>query len=685
MDIESILDDVRNEPPWRWVANREMAYRDCNQLDAAMLRAMEEIGMLPIQRPMIGAIMDSVLGVEALTRRDFVVLANEDDATDEAKALSRRMKDVEDRAGADRAISDAYEGEACVGVGWVEVGREPNPFRYPHRARAAHRRELWWDWRGGGEQEDWRYLVRRKWYDADVLAARFARHALRIRAAAAGDTPFWASEIETTRGGRHEDDEELFRAGLSEWELERDTAFADADWRDTARKRLCLWEVWYRVYDPGAVLRLLAPGGEDIVIEYEPGNPRHRMLVDAGLAEVERTVLQRMRLAWYLGPHKLADIPSPYPHEEFPYVFFGGFQEDRTGMWYGLIRRMMSGQDQINAGLTKMFYLMASTLVMGDEDAFALPLDEVAERIGEKNCVLPLNPNRANKHDKPVVQTDRQLAAQHFQALQEAQQTLGPNAGVHNAYQGKGMDSQSGVAINSLVEQASTGLAKLNSRYIEGRKKVGGLLLANEVERMSGREFYQVIEKDRRPEQIYFNRREVDADTGAERLTNDLDRLHTRVKLADAPATASFKQQMAQGLMSLVETLPDELKGPLIPMLVRAGDYPDREEIAQLIERRLGIGGNPDPAEELNRARERALAQQTQQLALEQGQAKTREGNARADKLEAEVEQLRAEIAAMAERFRAMAQARAMADAVAQGTMTVLPPPALPMGAAAVA
>lgn len=668
MDIEQILDDVRHEPPWRWVANREMAYKDCNQLDAGLLRAMEAVGMLPIQRPMIGAIMDSVLGVEAMTRRDWVVLANEEDDSDEAKALSRRLKEVERLAGADEAISGAYEGQACVGVGWVEVGRNRDPFGYPHRCRPPHRREVWWDWRAGSEPDEWRYVVRRRWHDVDILTRMFPGKRGLIMRSSRLDRPDWASDVASAQGGIRDDDEELWRAGAREVEVERDTAFADADWRDTERSRLCLWEVWYREYDNGRVLRL--PDMEDTVIELDPKNPRHSMLIEAGLAYDEPAIIPRMRLAWWLGPHKLADVASPYPHEEFPYVPFLGFTEDRTGLFYGLIRRMMSGQDQVNAGLTKMFYLMAQTMVMGDEDAFAVPLDDIAERIGLKNSVIPLNPDRKNRNQKPEITTDRQLAAQHFQALQEAQQTLGPNAGVHNAYQGKGMDDQSGVAINSLVEQSTIGLAKLNSRYGWARKKVGELLLANEIERMSGREFYEVIEVDRAKKPVYFNRVEPDPATGEDVLTNDLAQLRTRIELADAPATATFKQQMARGLMELAQTLPDELKALLIPSLVRAGDLPEREEIAQMFERHMGLDGKQDPAQVLSQQREQALEQRMRALQLDAEGAKVREGNAKADKLEAEVERLRAEIAQMSENLRMFANQNAMARTTG---MTIMP------------
>jgi hypothetical protein len=669
MNIEEILDDLRAEPPWRWTANREAAYRDCNQLDAEVLHAMEVAGMLPITVPLIGAIIDSVLGVEALTRRDGVVLANEEKDSDEAKALSVRLKQIEQRSGADTAISGGYDGQIGVGVGWAEVGINPNPFGYRHKCSNPHRRELWWDWRGGADPDEWRYMVRRKWYDADLLARMFPAKRKLIEQAGRG-FPEWANGACDLGPGNDFNDEPLLRSA-QQWELERDSSFADSEWRETVRRRLCLFEVWYRQYDAGKVLRIPE---HDIVMEFDPENPRHVALVEAGIARMETAILPRMRLAWWVGPHQLADIPSPYHHEEFPYVPFLGFQEDRTGMWYGLIRRMMSGQDQINSDATILHYLMTSTLVMGDEDAFADPIDDVEARIGQKNVLIALNPDRKNRGDKPQVLTDRALAAQHFSVFQEAKQTLGANAGIRDAYQGTGEAQQSGVALNTLVERSTTGLAKINIRYAWARHKVLDILLANEIAHMSGRAFSQVIEENRQPKQIYFNRREGQDANGDDLLTNDLDRMRTRVELADAPATTTFKQQLFQGLLSLTESLPDDMKRALVPMLVRAGDYPDREDVAALLERSLGMGAEQTPADVLNKQRAAALEAQASQLALEQGQAKTRAEVAKADKLEAEIEQLRVQVQAMIAANQRAEQDRAMALALGSGEMQMIPP-----------
>lgn len=668
MEIETVLDDIRNEPPWRHTANRESAYYDCNQLDADVIQAMENLGMLPVSRPLIPAAVDVVLGMEARSRRDFLVVADEEQDSDEAKALGVRLHEVERLSKADEAVSDAYAGQIKVGVGWVEVGSNPDPFAYPHRCRSPSRRELWWDWRADQDQAEWRYVVRRKWFDIDRLQQMFPGKRDLLQAASRS-FPGWATDRADSIGAVGRDDaEELYRrAGI--WDIERSSAFDEQEWRETARDRLCLFEVWYRVWERADLLRVPQA---DLVLEFDRGNPRHRMLVETGIGELDTAVLSRMRLAYWAGPHKLADIASPYAHGHFPYVPFFGLREDRTGVYYGLIRRMMSTQDAINAGLTKMHHLMTSTMVMGDSDAFEQDLADVAETLGQKNAVIPLNPRRINANQRPDIRTDRELSAQHFGVLQEAQRLLPEMAGIYQALQGKEMPQQSGVAIASLVEQGTTGLAKTNANYTSARKQVGQLLLANEIERLSGREFSVQIEKLRQPTQVWFNRREV-TDDGRETLTNDLTRLQTRVELADAPQTATYKQQLMQGLMSLTESMPDSMKAAIIPMVIRGTDYPDREEVASLIEQQLGIGGEQDPAQALNRQREQALAQRQQQLALDAAAAKVEGDKAKTEKVQAEVDRLRIEVQELVQRIQAAEQDRQIQQAMVTGQ---IPPPA---------
>lgn len=141
--IEQILDDLRYEPAWRSEASREMDFYDGNQLDTETLRRMEELGMPPIVVNLVAPTIDAVVGLEARTRADPIVRGERDDDTDAAEALNVKLKEAARLSSYNRATADAFKKQACIGMGWVEVSRETDPFKYPYRIREVCRREMW--------------------------------------------------------------------------------------------------------------------------------------------------------------------------------------------------------------------------------------------------------------------------------------------------------------------------------------------------------------------------------------------------------------------------------------------------------------------------------------------------------------------------------------------------------------
>ena len=107
--------------------------------------------------------MDSVLGMEAQRRTDWRVTPDSEDGSGDsvAEALNHKLNTAERHARADKACSEGFKGQATVGIGWVEVSRDKNPFNYPYRATHVPRNEVYWDWRSKMDMNIARYLIRR--------------------------------------------------------------------------------------------------------------------------------------------------------------------------------------------------------------------------------------------------------------------------------------------------------------------------------------------------------------------------------------------------------------------------------------------------------------------------------------------------------------------------------------------
>ena len=232
-----IFDEIQNQPAWRAKADREMEYVDGNQLNSEILEAQRKVGMPPAIEPLIGPAVEAVAGLEAKTRTDWRVTAEGVGGDDVADAINHKVNQAERQSGADKACSDAFKPELCVGVGWVEVSRESDPFKYRYRCNAVHRNEIFWDMLDKKyDLPDARWLVRRRWTDAAYVKILFPQHAELIDRCIGQ----WTGQYDlSTDGGASTD------MAMS-WDQERGWSVEEQEWRDTENGRVCLFEVWYR-------------------------------------------------------------------------------------------------------------------------------------------------------------------------------------------------------------------------------------------------------------------------------------------------------------------------------------------------------------------------------------------------------------------------------------------------------
>lgn len=622
VQLERFLQDSENEPRWRQEAAKAMAYFDGNQLDQDYLEKAADRGLPPLVRNLIGPTIRLVLGMEAKNRRDWQISAEGDADFDRAMALNALMKATERATKADAATSAAYASQVKVGLGWVEVGYESNPFLQPLRVAAVPYQEVYFDWRSRDPfLSDARFLVRHRWIDLDVAQLYFPGKRKLLEEAVRG----WA---DWDQGRQDAFDDDLMGA----YDDFRASSLETLEWLSVERDRVRLSEVWYRNYVRGKVMRL--PDGS--VLRYDESNANHRTAVAAGVVTVGDAVLPVVRLSWWAGPHRLIDIPSPYPHDAFPYVPFWAFREGETGIPYGLIRGMLSPQDEVNSRLARMYWLLSAKQVIGDADAAYKPWDEVVDEAGRPDALILMNPNRRNKDGRIEIKSDFQLGEQQFQVLRDATQAIQDTAGVYQSMLGKATaGADSGIAISSLVEQGATTLADLNDNYASARIRVGELLLALVVDRASGKPLPVSYEYNGEPRSYTFN--------APGEPSNALSALLLRVGLVDVPDTPTYRMQQFKNLTEVLKSLPPELQMAVAHIVIRASDLPQKEEMARIIAQATGQGAPAPqtPEQSAQQAAQAQIAQQQADMQAQMAQLQIEEQTAKVEKLRAEADKIR--------------------------------------------
>jgi len=622
--FQKIWGEIQDQPPWRAQADREADYYDGNQLDSELLQAQQAKGIPPAIENLIGRTVNDVLGIEAKNRKDFrVVPESEQSCDDVAEALNQKLNLAERESKADRACTDAHASQVKVGLGWVEVARERDPFKYPYRCRSIHRNEIWWDMKSTEpDLSDALWLVRRKWTDTDVAALLFpAKKDLIKRVGSGSGAEYLDLATLSLEGGS---DTGL----LASLDIDRGWTMEESEWRDYWRNRLCLFEVLTRHYKKALVLKM----GNGRVVEFNRKDPLHCQAVAVGMPLVPATVSDIYQ-TYFLGPYQLHSEKLPYTHGFFPYVPFWGEKEDRTGIPYGMIRDLMFLQDEVNARISRMQWGMAAIRSERTEGAVKMSDKAFRETIARPDADVILDKTAMRDGGIFKVERDYELNAQQYNRLMDLRDSINRVSGVSEAFKGTGgSDTFSG--LNAQIEQTVQSLAMINLNFEFSRQMVGHMLLSLIIEDCQEEEEVIVkggLVKDDRV--VVLNAVTHDTETGIEYKNNDVARTQLKVSLSDVPSTPSFRQQQLSALSEAFKSAPPQFQNVMMPHLMNLMDVPNKEEIVTAIRE---ISKAPTPEEIEQRVKDeiqKALSESNRDLKQQEVDIKARKTDAEIEKI----------------------------------------------------
>ncbi|AVS68947.1 hypothetical protein C8245_22965 [Paracidovorax avenae] len=623
--------EMEAQPPWRANADREMDYADGNQLDTELMRSNRELGIPPAMEDMIGPMLLGLQGYEARTRTDWRVKPNgQPQGQDVADALNFKLNEAERHSKADAACSDAFRPQAAVGLGWVEVARNPDKFGFPYRCAAVPRAEIHWDWSAQDKfLEDARYLRRMRWIHPHRLMAVFPASKDLIQMYGRYGAGWWTAgeTLESLEGGRS--------TGLSRaWDIARGWSVTEDRFYNPMTKEAAVAEVWYRRWELVGVLT--TPDGR--VVEYDDGNEAHVLALGQGLAQFEMTTVARVRRSYWLGPHCLFDGPTPYSHRHFPYVPFWGFREETTRVPYGYVRGVMYQQDNLNSGSALLRWGMGSVRTERTKGAVAMTDEQYRKQVGRRNADIVLDAAHMGQVGAThKVIRDFQLTDQQFRMLDDSRAAISRIGPAAQAFLGQKGNATSGLQEQTQVEQSNQALGTIMDNHRAGRTQVGELLMSMIVDDIGSREHPVVIDGDAisPPRTVVLNKPETD-EMGYPYLSNDLMRTRLMVGLDDVPSTSTYQGQQLNALSEATKAMPPQFQSVMAQYLVALTDIPFKEKITEAL-RAAGQQESPEQVEQ------RIKDKVAEALRLAGNDLKTRELDLKERLTDAQIKQIMAQ------------------------------------------
>lgn len=601
-----LMEDMRLQPQWRDRANTCADFYDGWQLSQSRISDMDDVGMPVSVTNLIGRTVNGALGMEAKTRLSAELKSDDDEWLEVATAVQSRLFEAQRESYADMAISDAYKDQ-MLAVGWVEVSRQPDPLLFPYRVDHVHRNEIWWDWRCRRKDlMDARWLVRQRWGDLDEMQTSMPKHK-DLFASIVGDRG---------RIGDLVDMEESIRLS-NRIDTVRSTFRVNQDeWLDLGRKRIRLFEVWYRM--PIRVTVMIDRNG--LRRRFDRTNPLHDVAARQGLVRLVEGPSTMLRQAIFAGPYRLRDVAKP-DQRNFPYIPFWGYRRDKDRAPYGIVDGMISPQEEYNERRSKLLWMLRAGQVFVDNDALDTSYNnylDLAREILRPDATIVLNAAR-RKEMGVRVDHNLQLAAEQVTVMQDAKQLVQEVPGIYSTMLGDAPSGvTSGLAINSLVEQSLVALGEMNDNYRMGRRCVFEALVDLLVQDMKTPNMQVKTGKGRTAKTIILNT----FDPTTKEPLNMVAAASLKCGLEEMPSTPAARMQLQQDLGKALQSAggdPDVV-AVMTPAIIRATDIPNKDDMADWLCRRKGIP-LPGEAEQQQQGQDDG-AKQAQAMQMQEFQAK---------------------------------------------------------------
>jgi len=399
--------------------------------------------------------------------------------------------------------------------------------------------------------------------------------------------------------------------------------------------------MWYTAFKKCFFAKL--PNGRIIDLDTLP-TPNEEFEVISRAVEVITANIKKMRVSTFLGNLKLQDIPSPYAHDDFPYVPYIGYL-DRFERPFGVPRQIKEQDSEVNKRRSMALSLISSRRVITEEGASA-DENKTFTEANRQDGYIVMN---KGKMDRIHIQEMGELAPTQMEMLRSSEQEMQEIAGSNEVVPRPNVRSTG--MMESQADTAASMTASLLDNAKMSDKLLGEKLMALIQDTWTDEKVLRVTDRVTGTEKfVTVNERFVD-DTGIT-VRNNITQAKFDLVMTTAPMTDTMRQKNMDNIFAAINSAPPEAVGPLINLALEISDLPEKDQLLSQLRRVTGLSDfdnitNEEREQlekqeaEAKRQHEKAV-QEAEQAANQLQNAKT---NAEIEKLKADAQEALAKAA----------------------------------------
>ncbi|MCK9408275.1 MAG: hypothetical protein M0R68_03995 [Bacteroidetes bacterium] len=590
---------------WRASCWEDAEFKDGLHWTAADYNAAVAKGINPLTINRVLPVLNLINGNYIRAQKDIIAKGRTKQDHEISQVMSEAIAYVVDQNDGALLQRNAFDTQITVGYNHVFVGYNSDPRKERVLLQETPWYNCWWDPYGSPwlKTHSCRYFFQAAWKDIDDVKMAF---------------PQFANDLDEEYRALCDVSTAMFMTDIGT-EIENYKDFLSAgQWVNTTRRRVRPVEMWYTTVVP--TWFAIMPNGRVIDMDKLPMQEQYAVVQAS--QEVLQASVKKMNVTTFVGNLQLQDVPTPFPHDEFPYVPYISYL-DRFGFPYGVPRNVKEQNMEVNKRRSMGLALLGSKRVIAEEGA-AEDLNVLYEEANSINGMIVVKKGKLNA---VTIEDLTSLAAPQISMMQQSENEIQEIVGATDEAMGATTPAQSGISLDKKRSMASTMTLNLLENAYTSQKRMGEQIMSLVQSSWTAEKVMRVVDRLSGVEKFVEVNKRIDDGYGNITVHNDLTQSRFDLQVATAEMTDTMREKNMDLLFSAINKAPTEAVAPLLNVAFELSDIPEKERILSQVREATGMG----PVDETLTSDQRKAKQMSDQA---QKQAMAAEDRQRAQRLQ---------------------------------------------------